>query len=514
MHRLTLALFAPVATLLSAQQPERATFVMLRGADTVVVERSTRTPTRLEGELLVPSSATKVAFGAALTPAGLMTSFQSSLSLGGATAPATTVTLSFQGDSVIANAAGQLLRIRAGAGALPYASPSLALLEQALIRAKAIGGPSATIPFFFLAGGATVPVTITWLGADSATLDMANVVMRLAVSPSGRLLGGAVPSQGARIVRGMPTGQLTVQRPDYTAPPGAPYTAQDVTIKTSQGLTLAGTLTIPKNARGRLPAVVTITGSGIQDRDEGIPTIGPYKPFQQLADTLSRRGIAVLRLDDRGIGGSDAGPPGATSADFAGDIRAGIAYLRRRSDIDPDRIALVGHSEGGLIAPMVAAADPRVRAIVVMAGPSQTGRQILEYQNRYSVDSMARMTGPKRDSLIASIPHALDSVSAANPWMRFFMEHDPLATARAVHTPVLILQGATDRQVSADQANVLAAAFRAGGNRDVTVRVFPETNHLFVADPSGNPTGYAALPSKQVRSEVLGAIADWLTAHF
>jgi dipeptidyl aminopeptidase/acylaminoacyl peptidase len=163
---------------------------------------------------------------------------------------------------------------------------------------------------------------------------------------------------------------------------------------------------------------------------------------------------------------------------------------------------------------MVAAADPRVRAIVVMAGPAQTGRQILEYQNRYSVDSMSRLTGPKRDSLIASIPHALDSLSASNPWMRFFMEHDPLATARTVHTPVLILQGATDRQVSADQANVLAQAFRAGGNTDVTVRVFPETNHLFVADPSGNPTGYGALPSKLIRPEVLGAIADWLTAHF
>jgi dipeptidyl aminopeptidase/acylaminoacyl peptidase len=296
---------------------------------------------------------------------------------------------------------------------------------------------------------------------------------------------------------------------DYTAPPGAPYRAQDVTIRTPAGIRLTGTLTLPTGVRGPVPAVVTITGSGPEDRDEQSPALPAYRPFRQLADTLGRRGIAVLRLDDRGMGGSDVGPRTVTSEDFADDIRAGVAYLRTRSEIDGARIALVGHSEGGVIAPIVAESDPKLRGMVLMAATASPGSVILRSQQHYLVDTVAKLAGEARESALAQYQRNTDSVAAAVPWLRWFIEHDPSAVARRVRTPVLIVQGEADHQVPASEAEKLAAAFRAGGNRRVTVRTFPETNHLFVTDTTGG-FAYERLPSLDVRRDVLGAIADWL----
>jgi dipeptidyl aminopeptidase/acylaminoacyl peptidase len=259
--------------------------------------------------------------------------------------------------------------------------------------------------------------------------------------------------------------------------------------------------------------VVTITGSGPEDRDEESTALKGYRPFRELADTLGRRGIAVLRLDDRGVGGSDRGSPAATSRDFADDIRAGVAYLRTRPEIDGDRIALVGHSEGGIIAPMIAATDPRLKGMVLMAGTASPGREILRAQAVFAIDSMSHLTGAGRERALDASLRSLDSAAAAVPWMKFFLEYDPSAQARQVKTPVFIVQGATDRQVPASEAEKLASAFRAAGNTSVTVRLFPATNHLFVADPSGG-FDYSKLPSLHVRPAVLGAIADWLTTLF
>ena len=141
-----------------------------------------------------------------------------------------------------------------------------------------------------------------------------------------------------------------VVKVDYSAPPGAPYEAIAVTVPSPAGHTLAGTLTLPKGASRAHPvaAIVTITGSGPEDRDEALPGVDGYRPFRQFADSLGRRGIAVLRMDDRGYGESTGKHKGATSADFADDIRAGLAYLRTRPEIDAKRLGLLGHSEGGL----------------------------------------------------------------------------------------------------------------------------------------------------------------------
>jgi dipeptidyl aminopeptidase/acylaminoacyl peptidase len=279
-------------------------------------------------------------------------------------------------------------------------------------------------------------------------------------------------------------------------------------MKGPGGITLGGTLTVPKNTTGPVPAIVTITGSGQQDRDEYIPVAGGYRPFRQVADTLGRRGIAVLRLDDRMIGAS--GGAIGTSADYADDIRAGLAWLRTRKEIDGSRLGLVGHSEGGLIGPLVASTDPALKGIVVLAGPAYTGKDIIHFQLRNQVNHDTSIAPAKKDSAYRAVLATFDSTAQTSVWTRFFLSYDPIPTAKKVKVPTLILQGQTDQQVTFEQAEKLGAAMRSGGNRNVTVRVFPGLNHLFIHDPDGNPAGYAKLPTNKMSSEVLGAMADWL----
>ena len=149
---------------------------------------------------------------------------------------------------------------------------------------------------------------------------------------------------------------------------------------------------------------------------------------------------------------------------------------------------------------------------MLLAGPAYSGRKILEFQNRYAIDNAPGIPVAARDSLFRIALRTLDSLGK-EPWMGFFLDYDPLPTARQVRVPVLILQGATDQQVTAEQAPLLEQAFRAGGNRDVTMRVFPETNHLFLEDPNGNPAGYSALRVNTLRPEVLRLVVDWVVAR-
>lgn len=299
---------------------------------------------------------------------------------------------------------------------------------------------------------------------------------------------------------------------DYSAPKGAPYTAVNVTVTTPMGHTLAGTLTLPAGAsrEAPVPAIVTITGSGGQERDEPLGMGSSYLPFRQIADSLARRGIATLRMDDRGIGASKGNHATATSSDFADDIRAGLAFLRTRAEIDGARLGLVGHSEGGLIAPLVALKEPNLKGLVLLAGPGKGGREILTFQLTNLANNDSALTAAKRAETLAAIPAKIDSLKASNPWMNYFLSYDPLATARQVKVPVLILNGATDQQVTPEQVPVLAKAFRAAGNKDVTSKVFPEMNHLFVHDPVGFPGNYTKLVNPRVEPEVVGAVAEWL----
>jgi dipeptidyl aminopeptidase/acylaminoacyl peptidase len=384
-------------------------------------------------------------------------------------------------------------------------------VEQAVRRARALNVPRLEMPLFALTGGVTLAGVVELFAPDSARFTVAGNRTVVSVDAAGNVTGGYLPGQNIRIVvvEGAAAAAIAFGRPDYSAPAGAPYVVEEVAVKAPAGHTLAGSLTLPAPRRERLPAVITITGSGQQDRDETIAIVSGFRLFRQVADTLARHGIAVLRLDDRGIGGS-GGDINGTSADFADDIRGAVAYLRSRPEIDPSRIALVGHSEGGLIAPMIAATDPRLAAVVLMAGPAQSGRQIIDYQLAQSVLADTTIPAARRDSATAAVRARFDSTVAQGPWMRFFLAHDPVPTLRRVRQPVLILQGATDRQVTADQAPVIARTLRDAGNRKVTSIVFPERNHLFLRDANGSPTGYASLPGGHVDAEVMGALVRWL----
>ena len=301
-------------------------------------------------------------------------------------------------------------------------------------------------------------------------------------------------------------------KPDYSAPADAPYIAEEVLVKTPAGHTLAGTLTLPKSASRThsVSAIVTVTGSGPQDRDENIGLPG-FRPFRQIADSLARRGIAVLRMDDRGTGASGGTFKGSTSADFAEDVRAGLAYLRTRPEIRADRLGVLGHSEGALIAPMVAEKEPTLRAIVLLAGIAQAGRTALHFQLKNQIEHNSKLTPEVRDSQIAAIPKRIDAMAAADPWMKFFLSYDPAPTMRRVKTPVLILTGSRDQQAVPEQVALMETAFKEGGNKDVTARVLPDVNHLFVQDTDGFPPNYSKLPAPvMMRADVLAMITDWL----
>lgn len=491
-------------------------FVVVRGADTLAVERIVRTPDRVAGELAVRAAGLRQTFDLALRADGTVARLTSEVHRLGApagTPAAQALAADFGADGVTLRVGGEERRHAAPAGTLPFINLSAASLDQILRRARALGGERAEVPVVALAGLQNLVAAVRWVGADSAVVSL-GVELRARVAADGALLGAEVPAQGVRFVRtaALPTAAGTP--PDYSAPPGAPYAAEAVRVpNAAAGVQLAGTLTVPRRADGRrVPAVLLLTGSGPQDRDEASPALPGWRPFRQIADTLGRRGIAVLRLDDRGVGGSDAGPPGATTADLAADARAAVAWLRARPEIDPARVAVLGHSEGATIATMVAADDARLRGAVLVAGTSRTGRRISDAQVAQAFDERG-LTGAARDSARRANDAARDSLVAASPWVRFFFDFDPLPTARRVRVPVLVLHGATDRQVSADQAEETAAAVRAGGNRDVTVRVLPDLNHLLVHDPSGAFAGYRSLPSYAVRADVLGALADWLAAR-
>jgi len=523
---LTIAAFSDAQTI-----ADRGAFVMAQRGDTVAIERFVRTPDSIAVDLTLKMQG-RFVYLARTAKDFTISQMNIQFYLPNAAPdqpPVQSAVLTLRGDSVIADVTAggrtQTQRLKTEAGALMLPPSSITAFEQLTMRLRTVqrnaSGQqfSATQPFtapvFATSGGSTVKASLTPIGADSVVVNIGSQEYRLKVDQAGHILGAAAPAIGLTITRvdQVTAAKLALGKPDYSAPAGAPYTTEEVSIAAAPGVKLGGTLTLPKNLKSPAPAVVTITGSGQQDRDEYISVAGGYRPFRQIADTLARRGIAVLRLDDRGVGSSTGNPSTSTTADFANDTRAAVAWLRTRKDIDQSRIALIGHSEGGLIAPMVAATDPKLKAIVLMAGPVDNGMKIIRYQQRYALDNDASLTGQARDSLYRVGQLQLDSLSRDNPWMRFFIAYAPDSTAKKVKAPVLILQGATDRQVPVEQAERLAAAFRSGGNSAVTVRVFPDRDHLFLADPSGNPQGYSRLASNKIDPEVLGAIVDWLARN-
>jgi uncharacterized protein len=329
-----------------------------------------------------------------------------------------------------------------------------------------------------------------------------------------------------------------------------PYDEIEVTYESKQaGIKLAGALTLPKSM-GPFPVVLLITGSGPQDRDE---TILGHKPFLVLADYLTRRGIAVLRVDDRGVGGSTGNVNDSTSDDFAQDVLAGVEFLKGRKEIIPTQIGLIGHSEGGIIAPLVASRSKDIAFIVMMAGTGLPGDEILYLQGAAilktagkSADEIARqkelqqrmfaVVRAEKDNAAAEKKlrvaleemaakmdkdekkQFMDEMSAAEsqiktiltPWFRHFLVYDPRPALRKVTCPVLALNGAKDVQVDAPlNLKAIEAALKEAGNKDFTIKELADLNHLFQTCRTGAVSEYAAI-EETLAPVVLETIAQWI----
>ncbi len=346
------------------------------------------------------------------------------------------------------------------------------------------------------------------------------------------------------------TDKLTELRRPQTPKPPFPYKVIEVSYPNkSGGVTLAGTLTEPESP-GPFPALILISGSGAQDRDE---TIFEHKPFLVLADALTRRGVAVLRIDDRGVGGSTGNTMKSTSDDFAGDVLAGIAFLKARSEIDGTRIGLMGHSEGGIIAPMVASRSSDVAFIILMAGTGLPGEEILYLQGQAILKAMgagekslkrqldvqkrlfeilktekdekaaeAKMRESAKawtESLSEAERKAIGNADAflsaqfkmvQSPWFRYFLTYDPRPALAKVHCPVLAIIGEKDRQVPVkENLSQIEAALKTAGNHRVTAKELPGLNHLFQKCTTGTPSEYAQI-EQTLDPSAISVIADWI----
>jgi uncharacterized protein len=343
---------------------------------------------------------------------------------------------------------------------------------------------------------------------------------------------------------------FTVNRPQEPKAP-FPYTSENVIFTNDKfNIKLAGTLTLPSGP-GPFKAVIMITGSGAQNRNEEL--MG-HKPFLVIADYLSRNGIAVLRYDDRGVGGSQGNYSEATSEDLATDAEAAFNYLKDNPKINQKEIGFMGHSEGGLIAPIVASSRPDVGFIVSLAGPGVTGQQIILRQSQ----DISRLSGVKENEIKESTEtnkklyavlrkekdnkkaevkilalykeilekkktpkedmekavNRLKMTFGANTytWFRYFIMTDPSIFWKKVECPVLALNGEKDLQVSAkENLPAIEKALKSAGNKSVKAVRLPELNHLFQHCKTGLPAEYSSI-EETFSTDALKIISDWILA--
>lgn len=348
---------------------------------------------------------------------------------------------------------------------------------------------------------------------------------------------------------------LRDDRPQEPKPP-LPYDASDVAFPGgAPGVSLAGTLTLPPASAGAgpFPGAILIAGSGPNDRDE---TILRHKLFLVLADSLTRRGIAVLRYDKRGVGKSTGSYASATTQDYAEDAQAAFAFLKAQPRVDAKKVGLIGHSEGGLIAPLVAAKAPDVAFLVLLGGSGVPGERIIAEQAaliaraegasaaevakdealekkilaaaarepdaeqaRWQVEALLRQNWvtltPAQRTAMGDPALFIQAQSAAlvSPWFRYFLRYDPAPALKQVRCPVLALGGSLDLQVPpAENLAAIGAALKAGGNADVTTREMPGLNHLFQTARTGSPSEYGRI-EETMAPAALSAVGDWIAAR-
>ena len=463
-----------------------------------------------------------------------------------------------------------------GSAAIPIAADTVGRLKEAWVGELNTGQMTAVMQFRIVVqpGGDTIgyfdsitegrtgfPATWSVVG-DTLAFDVATIRLRFrgTLNDSGDTAEGTW-SQGGRSIpltlkrqaHEYKNANVWANRPQRPVGP-FPYDSEEVTFENqAESVTLAGTLTLPRGT-GRHPAVVLISGSGPQDRDQSVME---HKPFLVLADYLTRRGIAVLRYDDRGTAKSTGRFGPATSEDLARDVGAAVAFLAGHQRINTKEIGLVGHSEGGLIAPMVAGARNDVAFLVLMAGPGVDGATILLSQaettlraNGAGESDIQRLTALNRAAFAAAIRNLPEPEFMAHveptiqevtrdipeagreaavtalrqemrnaalplkgPWTRYFMAYDPRPALRRLQRPVLAITGTKDTQVLAS-LNVpgIRQALTEGGNKDFEIVELEGLNHLFQMSQTGSMNEYVTI-QETFNPAALKVIGDWIARH-
>lgn len=398
---------------------------------------------------------------------------------------------------------GKPIERKLGDGAIYWSDQIPSSVEQAVLRARALGGTSVVLAGSNLYRDLRVPVQVERVDSTDWVVSCNHKRYEVLTDMSGHVLSATLPDYGVAIERRtrFPLSAFALWPADSAAP-GAPYRAEDVRVHAPQGHVLAGTLTIP-TGKGPFPAAVLITGLSPSNRNNGDP---PWMILRDIADALARRGFVVLRVDDRGVEKSTGDHAPSTTFDEADDVGTEARWLRKRADVDPRRVALVGYSEGGLIAPMVAASDSAIAAIVTLAGPGVSGWEVARYQIEAAVFGDTSIAPADREAEIRK--QLADTLTARE---KSYLSIDPFVYARRVRCPALILHGGSDKHVPPRSAERLAVAMRSNGNRDVSVRVFPGISHNFLPDPVGLNSGWAGLPAFMTSPQVLREMGDWLT---
>jgi len=390
-----------------------------------------------------------------------------------------------------------------------YWSPRIpSSIEQAIARARVLNRPRSTIAGASLYSDARAEITVERLDPTDWVVGYKDRQYLALTDDQGRLLSASLPDYGVVIERrtGFSENQYPAWAP-YASPPDRAYTARDVSIRAPQGHALAGTFTVPPNA-APIAAAVLITGLSPHERNNGD---APWMTLRDVADALGRAGIAALRVDDRGIGKSTGDSATFTSFDKAEDVRTEVAWLRTQPGIDPQRIMLVGYSEGGMIAPMVAADDPSIAAVVTLAGPGVPGMDVARYQVQQPIIRDPKMSDAEKEKAFAT--QLEEALKGLTPHETSFLSIDPLSYDRRVRCPALIIQGATDTTVPPRSAQRIASAMRAGGNADVTVCIIPGVSHSLLPDPVGLSSGWVALPAFLTSPEILDELTRWSVAR-
>lgn len=405
---------------------------------------------------------------------------------------------------------------------------------------------------------------VTGVPVDDITFNNGNV--RIEIIPIEGIFEGTLSEDGDKIDGQWMQGGMklplmlervhaksVIKRPQEPKEP-FPYRTEEVVFKNSDaGIRFAGTFTLPPS-EGTFPAVLLLSGSGPQDRDE---TVFGHRPFLVLADYLTRRGIAVLRVDDRGVGGSTGEFDKATAVDFAEDATAGVTYLKSRKEINHDLIGLIGHSEGGIIASMAAAISPDIAFIVLIASPGMAIKEMEHFgqastlKTKGASDALIAKSRTMQENLFAVIDQETNSkvvkdkftsiisefflglseegkkifeISEENleayihnkfkrlhsPWFRYYLPFDPGTVLQKVKCPVLAVNGEKDVQVtSKENLPAIKRALKAGGNKNYTIKELPNLNHLLQTAETGAISEYGKI-EETMSPIALQIIGDWI----